>query len=96
VLDPNYEYKKLLYSYCKDSAGQRVTTSIRNDAITGGATGAFFGGVSGELFGGEVSLGATGVAGAYLGAHVGGVMGAIRGLDLGLLSAGGCALLGAY
>jgi len=96
VLDPNYQYKKLLYSYCKDSAGQRVTTSIRNGAITGGATGAFFGGVSGELFGGEVSLGATGVAGAYLGAHVGGVMGAIRGLDLGLLSAGGCALLGAY
>ena len=96
VLDPNYEYKKLLYSYCKDSAEQRVGTSIRNGAMLGAATGALFGGVSGELFGGEVSLGTTGVAGAYVGAHIGGVMGAIRGLETGLLNAGGCAILGAY
>ena len=44
----------------------------------------------------EVSLGTTGVAGAYVGAHIGGVMGAIRGLETGLLNAGGCAILGAY
>jgi len=96
VLDPYYEYKKLLYSYCKDSAGLRIGTSIRDGAIVGGASGAFAGFVFGELFGGEVSLGTTGVPGAYFGVHIGGVVGAIRGLDTGLLSAGACALLGAY
>ncbi len=96
VLDPNYDLKKVIYTRCKDSAGDRVTTSMRNGAISGAATGAVFGFVSGEVTTGEISFGATGPVGAYIGAHLGGVMGTIQGLDLGLLYAGACALAGAY
>lgn len=96
VLDPNYDVKKIIYTRCKDSAGDRVRTSMRNGAISGTATGAVFGFVSGEVTTGEISFGASGPVGAYIGAHLGGVMGTIRGLEFGLVFAGACALAGAY
>jgi hypothetical protein len=46
--------------------------------------------VAGELFGGEVTLGLTGIPGAYVGAHVGAAVGAANGLTKGAVMAGIC------
>jgi hypothetical protein len=59
-------------------------------ASAGAATGGFGGFVAGELLGGEVTLGLTGIPGAYLGAHIGAAVGAVNGLASGAVQAGIC------
>jgi RHS repeat-associated protein len=78
------------HSYCGKSPGERVAKSVVSGAAIGAVTGAYGGFVAGELFGGEVTLGLTGIPGAYVGAHVGAAVGAANGLTKGAVMAGIC------
>jgi hypothetical protein len=84
------QMQKATHYLCGKSPGERVAKSVISGAAIGAVTGAFGGFVTGEVFGGEVTLGLTGIPGAYVGAHVGAAVGAVNGLSKGAVLAGLC------
>ena len=86
----------VIQMYCRPSQDKRLLRSMRNGAVWGATKGAYTGFVGGEILGGEVTFGATGLAGAATGGFVGGTVGAMKGVVWGTASALACRAAGAY